>query len=61
VQDIFLFPKTGQIVSGAHTSSNSTGATGYFPGGKASVNREADHSFPSSADFGNAWSYTPTP
>jgi hypothetical protein len=38
------------------------GTGGHFPGAKARSGRDADHSFPSSAEFGNEYElYTSSP
>jgi hypothetical protein len=46
--------------SGAHPASYPMGTRGSFPGVKW-ARCKADHSFPSSAEVKNAWSYTSTP
>jgi hypothetical protein len=45
-----LFVQTG---SGAHPASCTMGSGGPFPGGKARLGRDADHSPPSSAEVVN--------
>jgi hypothetical protein len=41
-----------QTGSGAHPASCTMGTGGPFPGGKARLGRDADHSAPSSAEVG---------
>jgi hypothetical protein len=42
-----------QTASGDHPASCTMGTGGYFPGGKARLGRDADHSPPSSAEVEN--------
>jgi len=55
VKGFFSLRLRFQTVAGAHPASCKMGNGGSFPEG------EADHSFPSSAEVKNAWSYTYTP
>jgi hypothetical protein len=56
---IFLFSKTAQTAPGAHPASYSIG-TGVLPGLKL-LERDTDHSPPSSSQVKNEWSCTSTP
>jgi hypothetical protein len=56
--NLSLHPRA-QTGSGTHPASYTMGTRGSFPGGE--VEREADHSPPSSVEIKNAWSYTSTP
>jgi hypothetical protein len=48
--DIFSSSPCVQTGSGAHPASYPMGTEGPFPGGKARLGRDADHSPPSSAE-----------
>jgi hypothetical protein len=52
-QRIFLLAAASRPAPGPHPSSYSVGTGGPFPGVKARLGRDADHSLPSSAEVKN--------
>jgi hypothetical protein len=57
---LFLFATASRPALGAYSASYPMGTMGLFTGVER-PGRRPDHSFPSSAEVKNAWSYTSTP